>query len=160
MDTEVTPAAASRRRPDRALLVIVGIIVALVVIAVVLVVSRGSAPLLDESTPEGIVQRYAQAVSDGDDETALGYLSSDARESCRDFYGDSDDGSRLTLAGVSTTGNSSIVTVSITTTYGYGLFGSSQSTFEDQFLLTKKANGWLIATAPYNFLICDPTKGN
>ena len=47
---------------------------ALVVVALVVVFTRGAPAPLDESTPEGVVQRYSAAVIEGDEATAITYL--------------------------------------------------------------------------------------
>ena len=76
----VTP-MKSKNRLLYSLLVAVG---ALVVLSVVLVLSRGQAPALDPSTPEGTVQRYTQALLAGDDAGASALLdpSSPGQDDC------------------------------------------------------------------------------
>jgi hypothetical protein len=158
-DTEVTPPPTARRGPDRTLVAILVAIGVIVVVALVVVLSRGAAAPLDPSTPEGVVQRYAQAVADGDDEAALEYLTTDAKERCEGFY-ETSDRARLTFVDTNVSGDTATVTVNLTTTYGYSLFGSSQSSYEEQFRLMKSGGGWLISEAPYEFRTCDPMRTN
>jgi hypothetical protein len=61
------------------LALIVGLLVA---VSLVVVFGRGEPKLLDASTPEGVVQRYSAAVLDGDEDTALDFLTDEARVDC------------------------------------------------------------------------------
>ena len=54
------------------------------VIALIAVFARGGAAPLDPGTPEGVVQRYSQAVVDGDAQTALTYLVPEVADVVRD----------------------------------------------------------------------------
>ena len=154
MDSEVTPAEPARSGPDRALLAIVIAIVAIVIVALVVVLSRGTAPQLDASTPEGVVQRYAQAVADNDFATAVVYLVPENRDDCSDYYGATYD-TRLTFVDTVISGDRATVTVSITSSYGFGLFGESSSSYEQDFSLTERDGDWLIDDAPYEYIACD-----
>jgi hypothetical protein len=158
MDAEVTPEPERRRSPDTTLVAILIAIAVLVVVAIIVVLSRGTVAPLDPSSPEGVVQQYAQAVSD--DRDAVEYLAPEAREQCDDFYYGTSDSARLTFVGTMVTGDVARVTVSITSTYGYSLFGSSQSSYEEVFTLTRDGDSWLITEAPYEFRTCDLNAGN
>jgi len=151
-DTEVTPAPA-HRGPDRTLVAVLVAIGVIVVVALVVVLTRGSAAPLDPSTPEGVVQRYAQAVADGDDDAALDYLAPTSELECYD-YDTGAERARLTFVNTDIAGGRATVTVKLTTTYGYGLFGSSQSTYEERFELEKNGADWQITEAPYEFTVC------
>ena len=74
---------ATPKKPDRVLVAIVAAVAALVVLSLVLVFTRGEPAPLDASTPEGVVQRYAAAVIDGDEATATTYLTDAARKTCQ-----------------------------------------------------------------------------
>jgi len=152
-DTEVTPPPVARSDPDRTLIAILAAIAVIVVVALVVVLTRGAAAPLDESTPEGVVQRYAQAVAGGDDAAALEYLAPSADLECYD-YDTGADRARLTFVSTDITGDTAIVTVNLTATYGYSLFGSSQSSYQERFELVKSGTAWQITTAPYEFAVC------
>ena len=59
--------------------VAIGVLVVVTVVLVLTVGDGGSATLLPEATPEGVVQRYLLAINNGDYEEAYSYLSSAAR---------------------------------------------------------------------------------
>lgn len=152
-DIEVTPPPAVRRGSDRTLIAILAAIGVIIVVALVVVLSRGAAVPLDASTPEGVVQRYAQAVTDGRDDDARSYVSPAADIECYD-YDTGTDQARMTFVSTDISGNKATVTVKLTTTYGYSLFGSSQSSYEEQFELMKSDTAWEITRAPYQFGVC------
>jgi len=63
----------------------VSLLVLVLIVASVVVVflgDRGDTALLPEDTPEGIVQRYLQAIEDGDSRRAYGYLNQELRDGC------------------------------------------------------------------------------
>lgn len=158
-DTEVTPPPAARRGPDRTLVAVLIAIGVIVIVALIVVLSRGAAAPFDESTPEGVVQRYAQAVSDGDDEKALEFTAPTSEFECYD-YDTGADRARLTFVGTDISGDRATVTVNLTTTYGYSIFGSSQSSYEERFELEKTGGDWKITQAPFEFAVCAVKDGN
>ena len=153
MDAEVkeTPKPA---KPDRTLVAVLVVVGLLVVIALVVVLVRSTVrESLDPSTPEGVVQRYAQAVIDGDDATAAKYLTGRS-EDCG--YYDSETGNlRLTFDSTKVTGNEAVVLVSISSSYGGDPFSNYEYSYEDEFRLVKSDGAWLIESAPYEFLSCE-----
>lgn len=152
MDTE-------NRKPDRTLLVILGFIAVLVVVAVVVVFTRGESTPLDASTPEGTVQQYATAVIDGDVDTAADLLSPALLDECKGIGQGSIVGDyRITLVSSTVRGDTATVTVTISSRYGSGPFDSSQYEREDAFRLEKSGDGWLIAAAPWDLVVC-PVSG-
>lgn len=60
-------------RPNAVLAVVAGTVVALAVLAGILTMTR-SAPDIDPTTPDGVVQLYTLAIVDGDDTEAVSYL--------------------------------------------------------------------------------------
>jgi hypothetical protein len=152
-DIEVTPPPAARRGPDRTLVAILVAIGVIVVVALIVVLSRGAAAPFDASTPEGVVQRYAQAVSDGRLDDARVYVSDTADIECYD-YDLGVEQPRLTFVSTDISGDVATVTVNLTTTYGYSLFGSSESSYEELFTLERGTGEWQITKAPYPFGVC------
>ena len=149
--TETTPPA----KPDRTLLAILIVVGLLVVIALVVVLVRsGVRESLDPTTPEGVVQRYAQAVIDGDETTAAQYLRGRSDE-C-DYYEPGPVDLRLTLKSTDISGSHATVFVSVTTSYGYsgGLFSSSEYSTDAEFRLVTSGGAWLIEETPYEFISC------
>lgn len=153
--TETPPPA----RPDRTLLAVLVTVGLLVVIALVVVLVRGGArESLDPSTPEGVVQLYAQAVIDGDDTKAATYLAGQS-EDCDYYYGSDTDNVRLTLKSTEISGSHATVRVSVTTSYGGGggLFGGGEYSTDDEFSLVRSGDAWLVADTPYEFTSCGAT---
>ena len=151
-----TPAAPPRPegRPDRTLLVIIGVIVALVVVALVLVFTRSEPPTLDESTPEGVVQRYSAAVIDGDEEAAMEYLSDRLTDDCTRVPTSRAEGMRVTLVDTRERDDSADVRVLIATSYGGGPLGPDEYQEEGVFDLVREGDGWRIDSAPWQLTVC------
>lgn len=145
-------------RPDRTLLVILGIIGALVVVALAVVFSRGTPELLDPSTPEGTVQRYATAVLAGDEKTAARYLSQTALDSCDRVERPSADNVSISLVSSTIRDDTADVKVSITTSYGSGPFGASDYETDGVLDLVRTDGSWLIDNAPWELTICPNPK--
>ena len=155
MDDDRTPPLPPVR-PDRTLLVVLLIVAALVVVALVVVLVRGATrETLDPSTPEGVVQLYSRAIIDGDELAAGQYLSTSPHD-CEFFYDDELDNIRLTLKDTTISGEHATVCVSVTTSYGGGggLFGNGEYSTDDEFLLVKSDDRWLVSSTPYEFDSC------
>lgn len=152
MDNDV-PEPVARAKPDRTLLAVLIVVALLVVLALVAVLVRGTArESLDPNTPEGVVQRYAQAVIDGDDATASQYLAG-RLDGC-DYYERGTGKLRLTFRSSTISGDSATVLVTVTTSYGGDLFGNGEYSYDEQFRLVSSGESWLISEAPYDFLTC------
>jgi hypothetical protein len=141
-------------KPDRTLIVILGVIGALVVVALIVVFTRGDAAPLDESTPEGVVQRYSAAVIEGDEDAAIGYLVPELGDPCRRLGLGTTDGMSVTHVSTTERDDSADVRVLIVTSYDGGLFGSSQYEEEADFDLVKDGDRWLIETTPWQLALC------
>lgn len=155
MDAPTDPAPA--RRPDRALLVVVGVIVAIVVVALVVVFTRGAAEPLDEATPAGVVQRYTQAVLAGDRDAATRYLTADLADDCGRVDPGPVGDTRMTLLRTRERGDTATVDVSLVTRDRGGLFGAGEYQQDDAFSLEKDGDTWRIRTSPWIFTICEET---
>ncbi|MEU1970931.1 hypothetical protein ABZ477_04705 [Microbacterium sp. NPDC019599] len=150
-------AARQARRSRTTMFVLIGIVVLVIIVALVAVFARSGPTAYDESTPEGVVQRYSQAVVDGDDETALTYLLPVIADDCEHQSTGTQD-MRVTL--VKTTGDEdrTRVEVLIATVYGDGPFGPSEYENEGVFELSKVGGDWRISTTPWEFVICLQTE--
>lgn len=136
---------------NRSLVVAAIGLVVLVIAAVAAVVGTGSVADLDPESPEGVVQRYVQAILDGDDDTALALLVDPERD-C--FERERDD-FRMTLAGVEIDGDRAEVEVSITRGGGDPPFDGYPYATEDVFDLRRIDEDWRISEAPWQFQICE-----
>lgn len=140
-------------RPDRTLLVVMIAVAALVVVALIVVFTRGGAVPIDEATPAGVVQRYTEAVIDGDEQVARSYLTEDVRADCERIETGAFDDVRVTLVATTEREGTADVHVSIVTTSG-GLFGPSEYREDANFGLVREGSDWLIETTPWQFTIC------
>jgi hypothetical protein len=142
------------RRPRWALIALIAGILVVVVIALIAVFARGGPTTFAADTPEGVVQRYSQAVIDGDTKTALTYLVPEIADSCTKMPAGS-DGYRLTLLDTTEREQTARVEVLIATVYGSGPLGTNEYEHEGSFDLVKDGDGWLIDVAPWEFTICE-----
>lgn len=147
---------APARKPDRTLIVILSVIAALVVVALIVVFTRGEPESLDESTPEGVVQRYAAAVIEGDEDAAIDYLVPELGDPCERIETGPVDSMRVTLVSTTERADSADVKVLIVTSYEGGLFGSSEYEEEGVFDLVEADGDWLIESAPWPLTVCNP----
>lgn len=145
------------RKPDRIILVLLGIIGVLVVVALAVVFSRGDPAPLDEASPAGVVQRYSTAVIDGDIATAETYLTDSARTVCRGSFSGEPRPARVVLVSTTERDQSATVKVSMVNSYQDGPFGPSEYEMEDIFTLVKEDGNWKISQAPYMLLACSGT---
>lgn len=141
------------RRTRMTLIALAAGVVLVVVIALIAVFARGEAPPLDESSPEGVVQRYSQAVVDGDLETARTYLAPDLADDCDRVSPPSDD-LRVTLLETTEREDTARVRVLMVTVYGTGPLGADEYESEESFDLVRVDDGWLIETAPWQLTVC------
>ena len=141
-------------KPNRILVVILAIIAVLAVAALAVVFSRGEPALLDESTPQGVVQRYSAAVIEGDEAKATAYLTETARNRCLDFERPATDNLRVTLVSTTERPQSADVKVLIVVSNRGGPFGNSGYESEDAFDLVKTGGKWLINSAPWQLRVC------
>lgn len=156
-----TPPEPDDGRPARRLrtTMVALIVVVLVVVVVALVaVFAGSSPAqYDEGTPEGVVQRYSQAVIDGDHEAALSYLVPEIADTCESISQDGED-HRVTLLETTERDDTARVEVLVATVYGSGPFGTSEYENEGVFDLEKIGGDWLISTTPWELAVCVQTE--
>lgn len=136
-------------RTDRTVVVIGVVIAALVVLSLIVVSMRGEPELLEQSTPEGVVQRYVAAVIDGDEQLAATFLTEEATANCDGFRRDPEQDIRVSLVSSQVFDGSADVAVSITTSYGSGPFGVSEYESQDSFDLVQVEGDWMIDYVPF-----------
>ena len=147
------PMSEDPRRPRWGLVALLAGVGLVVVIALVAVFARGGPTQYGADTPEGVVQRYSQAVVDGDDEEALTYVAPEVARSCERASTGTDD-YRLTLIRTAERDGNARVEVIVTTVYGSGPFGANEYESDEAFDLAKVGNTWLIESAPWQFAVC------
>ena len=150
----------TRPRPDRTLIAVLAIIAGLVAVALAVVIFRGQPEPLPESTPAGVVQRYAAAILDGD-EAAAGRYATDGRFGtgqpggpCTPAERPAAGALRVTLVSTVERADTAEVHVVLATSNGSGPFGNSEYETEAVFGLERVNGNWLVATAPWQFTIC------
>jgi hypothetical protein len=147
---------------NRMLIGFAGGIIVLVIITIVLVFTLGQvkSPILPENTPQGVVQRYLQAVQNKDFAAAYSYLTppsgtpdiTKGPPQTFDFYVSSAQGAvrnawKASLGKVSETGDTASVEVDIEVFTSEGPFGNAIHTNNITFFMKKSGPNWLI-TAP------------
>ncbi len=135
------------------LAVLVGGVVAVVVIALIIVFARGGPVEFDADTPEGVVQRYSQAVIDGDVDAAMEYLVPEVAESCRRPPASADK-LRVTLLSTDEHDETARVKVSVAAIYGSGPLGTSEYEYDAIFELERVDGDWAVATTPFELAVC------
>lgn len=153
LDGHDGPMTETAGRTRVLLIALVSGVVLVVVIALIAVFARGGTTQLDESTPEGVVQRYAQAVVDGDAQAARGYLVPELADDC-DRVSPSSDDVRVTLLESTERDESARVRVLIVTVYGTGPLGPDEYESEEVFDLVEVDGEWLIETTPWQLAVC------
>ena len=143
----------SARRTRLTLIALASGVVLVVVIALIAVFARGGAAPLDAATPEGVVQRYSQAVVDGDVQTALTYLVPEVADDC-ERTSRTDEDLRITLLETTERDDTARVRVLVVTVYGSGPLGADEYESEEAFDLVKVDGDWLIETAPWQLVVC------
>lgn len=142
------------RKPDRSLVIVIGVVAVLVVIALIVVFTRPTAERADESTPAGAVQRYAEAVIAGDLDTARGLLTSELQSACEETDPGSLSDVRLVLSKTTERDRTADVEVEVVNSSTGGLFGPSEYRSEERFGLVEEDGRWAIEAAPWQFTIC------
>jgi hypothetical protein len=140
------------RRPRWALIALIAAVALVVVIALVAVFLRGNPVQYAEDTPEGVVQRYSQAVVDGDLDTALTYVVAEVADTCDRI--ETPDQMRVTLVKTTQTGDGAQVDVRITTVYDSGPLGTNEYSSDGTFRLVTSGDSWLIESAPWELAVC------
>ena len=151
---ETKPRLPRPARPDRTLLAIMVAIAVMVIVALAVVLTRGEPAPLAESTPAGVVQRYAAAVIAGDEAAAAAYLTPAARKTCNNGTRPAAQNLRVTLVSTTERPASADVRVLITVSEPGGPFGSAEYQVEDVFDLVRSGDGWLIDNAPWQLTVC------
>lgn len=138
----------------RTLAVLAGAIVALAIVALIVVATRPAAQLRPENSPAGTVQRYVLAVMAQDLEQARSFVADPEQNEFCYPYPATGDIAQIDLVRQVTTEQTSSITVALganSTGFFALLDGSS---YEDQFLLEKTDNRWLITAMPWTLGLC------
>ena len=119
---------------------------------------------LAEGTPELAVQRFLQAVEADELEQSYDFLSEKLKHDCtvEELFGrfapskGTVEDSRITLEKTATVNETVFVTVRVTSFHGSSLFGTSESSFEPTFALSKEEGQWRFTEYPWPFSRCGP----
>lgn len=150
--------AANGSRPAGTMILIVTavVVIAAIIIAAVIAATGGD-PVFDEGTPEATVQRYLDALIDGDEDAAYDALSDELRQECspsdlreREWQ---TDGVRVSLRDVRIDGAEAEVDVTIHEGGGGGLFGEGSS-YPESFVLANTSRGWVLSERPWPIFFC------
>lgn len=132
-------------------------VVVVVVIALIAVFARGGTVSYDEDSPEGVVQRYTQAVMGGDITTAMTHLNPEIAENCEREPA-SDSGYRVALLDTDVREDTARVRVMVTRVYDSSPFGAGEYRSEEVFDLVRVGGTWYVDSAPWLFTVCYPSE--
>ena len=149
--TDATTKAPRRDRPMIVGLVAIGLVV---VLAVVAVATGGRTADLDPDSPEGVVQRYAQAMIDEDRDAAQALLEDQDCTFEDYFYFERD--MRVTLGDVEITDSRARVEVTVSWPSGEPILDPYGSSERNVFFLVPVDGEWRIDQAPWPFWACIP----
>ncbi|HEX5332277.1 MAG TPA: hypothetical protein VFW79_06500 [Cellulomonas sp.] len=145
--------------PNRVLAAVVGIVVVLAAIAGVVAANR-TAPTLDPSTPQGVVQEYLKAVLAGNYSAAAKLLSPTSGCGLSDVSATTvSDSARIVLKDTVVTGDTAVVTVDVTEGADSGPFGDSGYTHTERITAERDGSAWKISGSPWLLYLCGSTKG-
>lgn len=145
------------RRLRTTLIVLAAVVLVVIVVALIAVFARSAPAQYDADTPEGVVQRYSQAVIDGDFDAARAYLVPEVADECEHISPDGSD-RRVTLLETTERDDTARVEVLVATVYGSGPFGTSEYENEGVFDLEKAGGDWLISATPWELAVCLQTE--
>lgn len=148
------PPAPVNAGRDRTLWAILAGIAVLVVAALAIVFSRGAPAQLAESTPAGVVQRYAAALIAGDERKAASYLSAAASNRCTGADRALTRNLRITLIATTERQDTADVEVLVTVAEAGGPFGSSEYQVAEVFDLVREGGLWVIDRTPWQLSVC------
>ncbi len=144
---------ASKKKSRWPLIALLAGVAVVVVIALIAVFARGGPVEYAEDTPEGVVQRYSQAVIDGDTQTALAHLVPELADDCERQQPGTDD-LRVTLLETTERDDTARVEVIVATVYESGPFGTNEYRSEEIFDLVREGGQWYVDVAPWQLTIC------
>ena len=141
------------------------VLVLLLVASVVVAVLEREEPF-EAGPPEAAVQDLLRAVEEDEFETAYGLLSAELREECsaervfgapfrfkRQF-----EGNRITLEQTTEVGETTFVTVRISSFERDGPFGSSENSFLQRYALRQAEGEWQFVEFPWPLFQCGQSK--
>lgn len=140
-----------------------GAVIAVLVVVSVLVAVLGNAgetTTFPEDTPEGVVQRYLQAVQDSETQVAYDYMGAALQEACsvQEFRDQTrwsaDNDNKVILEGTEVVGDQTIVTVRITQVRTEPPFAPSESSFQQEYNLEQQNGDWRFTEPPWPFSWC------
>lgn len=153
----VAPEKRALRLPhwglDRKLILVVGGALLLIVAGLIALplAARRQPVLAPETTPQGVVERFYQALFRGDYAAAHGYFSTDTKR--RVAVGDLQqslqyelNNSQARIGKVEANDSSATVQVIITHFASGGLFGPNEYESENEILLQREGDAWTIVS--------------
>lgn len=132
---------------------LIAVVVVVVAVALVAIFTRDGDSVYPADSPEGVVQRYAQAVVDGDSAAALAHLVPESAEECERWDTGAAD-YRITLLRSTERDTTARVEVIVSEVVGGGPFGPDEYQNQEVFGLERVDGDWKLVTTPWQFRIC------
>lgn len=140
-------------RPNRILVIVVGVIAVIGVVAGVLSATR-QVPMYEHGTPVGVVQAYLTAVINGEHQNAVSYLTKESPCTVEDLDRAAfPEGLRVVLRGTEIHGQTAQVMVEVVMPSGGPLQGS-EYVEKHTFHLATTDGDWLITGSPWPMYVC------
>lgn len=141
-------------KPERVLLLLVAGIVVLAVVAGVVSALRPVSEF-ELGTPEATVQAFLQAVFEGDEEAAEGYLAAASGCDASDIErARTDNSSRVVLRESDIEDRSARVTVEIVSSSDDGPFDVDEYSQRRTYDLVRESGEWRLSDAPWPLFSC------
>ena len=146
----MTTTMTTADRRSHKLLVVIGVLIAMLIGVAVMFALRPPT-VYNPATPEGTAQGYFQALLDGDEDLAFGYLTEPFADRCHrgEMRHATPDNARVVITHTEIDGAHAEVEVEITETYGEGPFGGGSYTFDETLVMARHGDRWLIAEIPW-----------
>ena len=134
------------------MLLVIGVVVVLLVVVTLAVLALQEPTTYDASTPEGVAQRYVQAVIDRDEDAAAGYLDDDQACDEADLrLAYVPESIRIVLRETRIDGDGAEVDLAITQGGGLGAGFTEEATL----VMASTPDGWRISEPPWPMYYCE-----
>ena len=141
---------------DRGLTIMISGAVLLIIVGLVALpsIARRTSQLAPATTPEGVVQRFYQAVYAGDYTAAYAFISADTQQrlallDLQQQISAELQHSQVRVTKTTVVGDQATVWVTQTTVQPGGLFGSNEWSIDREILLQREGDQWRIRGGPF-----------
>lgn len=139
-----------------------GVFLGILLVGSVILALTQKEDLLPLGTPEAAIQDFLKAAEADDFQVSYDFLSEDLKAECqledfvrqRPFEVSRIEDSRISLEKTTSVGEITFVDVRVSQFYGSGPFGSSESTYTQQYSLRQEDGLWKFSVYPWPYNNC------